>query len=253
MHDVTKVSDVHVGYVVEIKLRGVSTTSFGKIIEILSGMDNPNGIEVRIEGGQVGNIIKIINSPEIIKERIFQTESHYSDNKLNFYEPIMRYHSIPLAIQAFANADGGFLYIGVKDDAPSDKKIVGLEEDRQFVRRNNPDISEEKFQDGFRGDIEDVVDKYLKCTKQVTKLLDFDFPEIDGKIILEITIKRSTEPIFFKYFTRKNNEMAFSIKINDKVKERRLDEFWYRAGSRKHQAETFEEFYQYFREHFTKT
>ncbi|MBC8251453.1 MAG: ATP-binding protein [Candidatus Nitrosopelagicus sp.] len=250
MHDFTKLFEVHKGMTVKIKVRNQSKNEIGKIVKILSGMDNPNGIEVAIDSGYVGNIIEIINSTEIIKERIFQTESHYSDNKEDFYDPDMRYDSIPKAIQAFANAEGGFLYIGVKDDAPPEEKIVGLDEDRKTLG----ELSEGKFQDKFRSDIEDVVEKHLRpAQKSVVSLLDFDFPEIDGKIILEITIKSSSEPIFFKYFTRKNNEMVFPIKINDKIKNRKLDEFWYRAGSRKRETATFEEFFQYFKEHFIKT
>ena len=251
MHDVTKLSDIHVGLIVKIKTD--NEIFEGRIFEIISTSDNMDGIRVALDNGKYGNVIEVLRSPEIIKERIFETESHYSDNKEDFYDPDMRYDSIPKAIQAFANAEGGFLYIGVKDDAPPEEKIVGLDEDRQIAVHNNGELSEGKFQDKFRSDIEDVVEKHLRpAQKSVVSLLDFDFPEIDGKIILEITIKSSSEPIFFKYFTRKNNEMAFPIKINDKIKNRRLDEFWYRAGSRKRETHTIEEFYAYYNERFKK-
>tara|TARA_B100001540_G_scaffold220588_1_gene194995 strand:+ start:23 stop:781 length:759 start_codon:yes stop_codon:yes gene_type:complete len=251
MHDVTKLSDIHVGLIVKIKTD--NEIFEGRIFEIISTSDNRDGIRVALDNGKYGNVIEVLRSPEIIKERIFETESHYSDNKESFYEPVMRYHSIPRAIQSFANAEGGFLYIGVKDDSPPEEKIIGLDEDRQIAVHNNGELSEGKFQDVLRGDIEDVLEKYLKCTKSVVSLLDFNFPEIDGKIILEITIKRSTEPIFFKYLSRNKKERVFPIEIFEgKKTNRKLDYFCYRAGSRKHETETIEEFYAYYNEHFKK-
>ena len=248
MHDVTKLSDIHVGLIVKIKTD--NQVFQGKIYEIISISDNPDGLKIALESGKRGNVIEVLKSPEIIKDRIFETESHYSDNKQNFYEPEMRYDAIPKAIQAFANSQGGFLYIGVKDDAPAEEKIVGLDEDREIAIRSNGELSEGKFQDVLRGDIEDTLEKFLRCTNSVVSLLDFDFPQIDGKIILEITIKRSPAPIFFKYLSRKQKEIIFSIEIGGKKKDRKLDEFWYRAGSRKRQIETLEDFYAFLQGHF---
>ena len=66
MCDVTKLFEVHKGMTVKIKVRNQSKIEIGKIVKILSGMDNPDGIEVVIDSGYAGNIIEIINSIEII-------------------------------------------------------------------------------------------------------------------------------------------------------------------------------------------
>ena len=244
MNDPTKLSDVRPGMYVKIKTRN-NEISEGKISRVESKEDNPEGILVFINNGNAGNIIEIINSIEKIKERIL-SETQNEENKSNFYQPVMQNEVIPKTIQSFLNADGGYLYIGVKDDAPPEEKIVGLDEDRKILEERYGKLSDDKFKDQFRSDVEKTLDKFLATDASLGPLLDFDFPVIDGKMILEINVKRSPAPVFYKCLNRNNKETVFEICLNgNEVTRRRLDEFHYRDGSRKKHCETFEEYQNY--------
>ena len=244
MNDPTKLSDVHPGMYVKIKTRN-NEISDGEINKVVSTDDDPQGIQVFLTNGKLGNIIEIINSIEKIKERILN-ETQYSENKSNFYQPVMQNGVIPKTIQSFLNADGGYLYIGIKDNAQPEEKIIGLDEDRKILEERYGKLSDDKFKDKFRSDIEKTLDKFLASDASFGPLLDFDFPVIDGKMLLEIDVKRSPEPVFYKCLNRNNKETVFEIHINgNEVTRRRLDEFHYRDGSRKRHCETFEEYQDY--------
>jgi len=249
MYDVTKLSDIRTEMYVKIKTRENEIIE-GKIHTVVSKNDDPNGILVFLENGQRGNILEIINSKEKIKERIL-SETQNSENKLNYYEEVMSQDVIPKTIQSFLNAVGGYLYIGIDDDAPAGEKIVGLDIDRHEKESKEGKLSDDKFKDLLRSDIEKMLDRLLSCNSSLGPLLSFDFLIIDGKMILEIDIKRSPEPVFYKHISRNNKEIEFGIFINDKrFTGRRLDDFWHRDGSRKKLCETNEEFYDYLRRQF---
>ena len=249
MNDPTKLSDVRPGMYVKIKTRN-NETSEGKINSIRSKEDNPEGILVFIDNGKLGNIIEIINSIDKIKERIL-SETQNSENKSNFYQPVMQYEVIPKTIQSFLNANGGYLYVGVKDDAPPEEKIIGLNNDRKILEKRYGKLSDDKFKDQFRSDVEKTLDKFLTSDASYGPLLDFDFPVFDGKMILEINVTRCPAPVFYKCLNRNNKETVFEIHLNgNEVTRRRLDEFHYRDGSRKKHCETFEELYSYISQHF---
>lgn len=262
MVDTTKISDIRIGMTVKINLQNKPNTfSVGKIYEIISKNDDPTGIVVSLENGDIGNVTEVINSPEIIKERILATESHNSENKLNFYEPVMKDKVIPLTIQSFLNSDGGYVYIGIYDDGKTPTEtFVGLQEDRKILEdaliksqklKFGEKLSDTKFMDIFRSDIEKTLDKFLACDENIGSLIDFDFPIIDEVMILEINVTSSPSPVFYKHKSRNNKEINFEIYENGKkIGDRRLDEFYYRDGSRKTRTETFEDFYKYFKNRF---
>ena len=131
--DTTKLSNVHVGSLVKTKIRDENRFAQGLVHEIFSNEDDPNGIYVLIDSGDDGNVVDILNDIEIVKSRILDTESHVSDNKEGYYEPVMANEPIPHAIQAFLNSDGGYLYVGIIDDAKTEtEKFKGLEEERKI-------------------------------------------------------------------------------------------------------------------------
>jgi len=250
MNDHTKLSNIRIGMTVRIKIVNDASESEGQVFKVFSKNDDPDGILVLLEGGRIGNVIKIINSPEIIKKRIL-SETQNSENKSNFYQPVMQNEVIPKTIQSFLNADGGYLYIGVKDDAPPEEKIIGLDEDRKTLEERYGKLSDDKFSDKFRSDVEKTLDKFLASDASFGSLLDFDFPVIDGKMLLQIDVKRSPAPVFYKCLNRNNKETVFEICLNgNEVTRRRLDEFHYRDGSRKRHCETFEEYHEYHNQHF---
>lgn len=265
MHDVTKLSDIRTELIVEIRLDLNSNENrVGEVHKINSLTDDPNGIHVMLKSGHEGYVIRVLNSPEIIKKRIMQTEAHNSENKEGFYEPVMRFEVIPKTVQSFLNSDGGYLYIGIFDPGETEEeRIIGLSEDREIIKQKlQSEFTETKFQDKLRSDIEDSLEKFLISEKNFGPLIDYDFPVIDGKTILEINIRRCSRPVFYKHWTKSNKEMNFKIMItgsllnglkyeNDKILfERRLDNFYYRDGSRKRETETFEEFLEYYNVHF---
>tara|TARA_Y100000590_G_scaffold83349_2_gene92885 strand:- start:2320 stop:3081 length:762 start_codon:yes stop_codon:yes gene_type:complete len=251
MHDVTKLSDVRIGHYVRIKKNAQNEQSTGIISKIGSKLDDPNGVFVYLANGDAGNVLEITNSPEIIKERI-RSETNYSENKDRYFENVMRYEVIPKTIQSFLNSDGGFLYIGIHDDKPTIKeKIVGLAEDRKFLEKSKGVLSFQKFEDELRTDIENVLARLLKSDAELHRLIEYHLWEIDEKEILEIEIKRSTEPVFYKNLSRNQKEIKFEISTNgNKITERCLDEFFVREGSHKKPYETFEQFRRYLKDHF---
>lgn len=255
--DPTKISNIHPSLIVKINVRDqFPRTEKGKIIIVKSTSDDPNGIEVSIEGGIIGNVIEVFNSPAIAKNKIMH-ETHYAENKENFTEPVMKNEVIPKTIQSFLNADGGSVFIGVIDDPNAgEEKIIGLKNDRDYYESKEGPLSDEKFFDTLRSDLEDSLTKHLHSRTSFGKLLDYEWHEIDGKIILEIIIKSSNSPFFYKHFSKKKTEMVFDIGVtkNNSFElhfQRKIDDFYVREGSRKKLIETMEEFNTYFYDHFS--
>ena len=255
MNDPTKLSNIRTGQTVKIKLASnPNEYSVGEIYKVVSKTDDPQGIFVNLDNGEVGNVDEVINSSEIIKKRIL-SETHNSENKGSFYEHIMRIDEIPKTIQSFLNSDGGYLNIGIYDGGSTpEEKIIGLDKDRKVIEsrlRPGETLSDGKFKDELWSDIEDTLDKYLKSDVLRGPLLDHDFPVIDGVMFLEINVKRSPAPFFYKNLSRNNKEINYEICLDNKIiTKRRLDGFYVRNGSRKIPMETFEEFQSYFKEHF---
>ena len=257
MIDTTKLSNIHPSLIVKINVRDqFPRTEIGKIIVVKSKSDNQKGIEVSIEGGIIGNVIQVINSPEIAKNKIIH-ETHYVENKENFTEPIMKNEVIPKTIQSFLNAHGGSVFIGVKDDPNAgEEKIIGLKSDRDYYEAKEGPLSDDKFQDDMITELEDSLEKNLRSRTRLGELLDYEWPEIDGKMILEIIIKSSDFPIFYKYWSKKKTEMIFDVGViqNNSFKihsQRKVDDFYVRDGSRKKLLETTEAFSTYFYDHFS--
>jgi len=254
--DTTKLSNIYPSLTVKINVKDqFPETEIGKIVIVKSISDDPNGIEVSIEGGIIGNVIEVINSPEIAKEKIIH-ETHYAENKEGFTESVMKDEVIPKTIQSFLNADGGSLFLGVIDDPNAgEEKIIGLTEDRTYYESEEGQMSDEKFMDKLRSDLEDSLTKNLRSRTSFGKLLDYVWHDIDGKMILEIIIKSSDSPFFYKNFSKKKTEMVFDIGVTKNNSftlhsQRKIDDFYIREGSRKKLVHTMEDFTTYFYDHF---
>jgi len=182
------------------------------------------------------------------------SENQYSENKEVFGEDVMKYEVIPKTVQSFLNAEGGYLYIGVKDEGTLQERVVGLAFDREIIEKSKGGkLSIEKFQDYLEMELNDILTKYLAFTSPIGPLIEINYPEINGKNILEIHIAKSPAPFFFKNLTRKNLPKKFDIRFaNDTLGQRFLDDFYIRSGGKKRPLETFEQFYNYFKEHWLK-
>ena len=261
MTDVTKLSDIYPSLTVKINVSNeYPRTEIGKITRVRSLVDNPNGIEVVISGGTMGNVTDIIKSVEITKNKIM-TETNYSENKEGFTEEVMRNKVIPQTVQSFLNSQGGSLFIGVKDEPTAgEEKIVGLQFDRDHLEsKNNGPLTDNKFQDDLRSEIESSLETNLVSTTRLGQLVDYEWWIIDGKMILEIIIPSLENPVFYKNIRKtgrnKGKAIKFGICIEENNKlvvhdERYLDDFFIREGSHKSLITTFEEFLTYYSEHF---
>jgi predicted HTH transcriptional regulator len=261
MTDTTKLSNIYPSLTVKINVRDeFPKTEIGKVIIVHSKVDNPNGIEVSIDGGIIGNVVEVLNSPEIVKDKILN-ETHYIENKDCFTEPVMKNEVIPKTIQSFLNSCGGSLFIGVNDDAKTiEEKIIGLKFDRDhYEEESNGSMSDDKFKDKLRSELEQSLDANLSSKTRLGPLLDYEWHNIDGKIILEIIIPSSKNPIFYKHIQRsgkkkgKHVEFAVGVTQNNNFQmhdQRQLDDFYIRDGSRKILITTFEEFTAYYCDHF---
>lgn len=257
MVDVTKFSDISVGMSVTIRVLNKNKLSTGKVYEVISKANDLEGIIVLITTGLYGHILSVHdekNKINEIKERILKNESHTSENKESFYEPIMREHVIPATVQSFLNADGGYLYIGIFDGgSTSSEKFRGLGEDKEYVTQKlvksgklqpGETLSDSAFSDIFQSDIEKTLDKHLISDNSLGPLIDYGFVTIDGVTILEMVIKNSPNPVFSK------NTETFELYQHGKTVGKTItrDIFYFRDGSRKKPIETFQDFFKYLKD-----
>ena len=171
----------------------------GNVEKITDDEDyNPEGIEVEISTGQIGNIKEIIetDSEDSLRNRLTNREDHYTERKETFGFDVKenkknkeRNLDVVKAVVSFMNSDGGFVYIGVHDDGA----IIGLERDYQCMEEGKRD------NDQFERQIRQSLSKNLtnesivsECTKNIK------FPQFNGIEICEIQVKKSPGPIFSK-------------------------------------------------------
>jgi hypothetical protein len=250
--DITKLSEIHEDMNAEI-LNHVEKKCIGKIHKIKSNSDDPNGIVVLLKTGDEGHLISIKNSSEHIRERIL-SESHISDNKEGFLEQIMHDVEIPQTVQSFLNADGGYVYLGIRDDAKTEtEKYVGLETEKKILEENlvkskkleeGQELSQGKFEDKYQSAIEDALQQFLDF--ELGKYVFYTYYSFFDKRILEIFIKSAPSPVFYKMGGVKNKQRKYDIFLGGKrLTSRKLDIFYVRNGSSKKQIETLEDFYQF--------
>jgi len=262
MVDTTNLSNIYPSITVRISVRDQgSRTETGKVISVNSTIDNPKGIEVSIDGGLTGNVIEVINSVDILKERILH-ETHFSENKDSFTNDHMSDEVIPKTIQSFLNSNGGSLFLGIKDDGKTiEEKLAGLKTDRDYYEtKYNAPMSDDKFKDKLRSELMESLDSNLVSDIRLGELLHFEWFSIDGKIILEINIPASKTPIFYRHIQKTGRQKGKPIEFDVGVTKnnnfelhttRQLDDFYIRDGSRKVRLSTFQEFTIYFINHFT--
>lgn len=217
----------------------------GKITTILSKEeDNPNGVKVELINGSIGNLIAISdggNSIEIIKKRLRDRENQQVERKSTFsFDTINNKKDddlktvLAIAVASFMNTDGGFVYVGVKDDGTS----IGLDLDYSIMtsRPNN---------DGLEDAMKQYFNKVLTENIIQQQCIKYNFPIIDGKEICEIFIMPSKKPIFIK---SKIGTIVFQGKqelICQSKKQRDFEDFYIRRGNSHYLVEKFSEFYDY--------
>ena len=245
----TESQDVRVGDHVQITLLvNPARQSTGRVFRVLSL--NATNVVVVLTNGDKGKVIRVINSEDVIKERIM-TEGQYAENKENFSKDVMRNDVIPKTVQAFLNSEGGHLYIGVRDVGRLGERLVGLDYDFKII---DPDqkMTTDKKCDTLERQIMDSLAKHLESDESIGPLVKFRFVQIRDVLILEIAIKQSSKPWFYKHLTRSNRRQEFEIYVGgNRVGKRTLDDVYIRSGSSKKALETHKDFYDYVKHHFT--
>ncbi len=242
---------VHVGDQVEISLvSNPGKTSNGIVFKVLTTKDSyPKTVILR--NGDKGVVHRIINSTDIIKERIMN-EGQHTENKENFGEKVMQSEVIPQTIQSFLNSDGGHLYIGVKDSGEINERLIGLEYDFRWID-GYENMDNDKLCDKLGMRIMAALNKYLTSTENIGDLVRIQFIEIEETQIAEIAVDRSPQPWFFQPLSRNKKPKKFDLFYDgQKIQELALDYFYIRVGGAKSLIETHKEFYEYARDHFIK-
>lgn len=227
MHDSTNIvhelNKVHVGDTVNIKTGDLQEIT-GRVEEILTKVNYHHlGIKVKLDNNAVGRVMSVYLSTtkdktiEDLKQEflanINNDESETLEFKATFHVNFIKFenekivekfdkgpHNIAKTIAAFANRNGGTLYVGVHDES---RKILGLKEDYRLDIIKNPDgflLRLKKDMDKMLGPID-----YPKCVKQA-RILHFD----KGDICV-IKVVPTTTPIILKH----NNNLELYVRENN--------------------------------------
>lgn len=178
------------------------------------------------------------------------TENQHSENKLNCLEEVMKTEVIPQTIQSFFNSEGGYLYVGVADTGKLQERLVGLANDFELIAKTG--LSVDKMCDMLEKKIRDSLRSHLASEAEIDPLLEFNFRYIEGVQILEIRIKQSPAPCFFRHLTKNKKPKQFELYFNNKSigSNRTLDDFYVRRGNGKSLLETHQAFYEYAKKRF---
>lgn len=241
------VPDVCLGDYVKIMCcDGSGRNEVGTVCHILSHKD----ALVRLAGGDTGHVQNIIRSEDVAKKRIMY-ENQYTENKENFSQTVMRENVIPKTVQSFLNSQGGYLYIGIRDVGDLNERLVGVDYDFSMLKES-ADLPNDKLCDILTRNIMAALDKYLESDASLGPLIQVRFIRICGVQIVEIRIRKSPKPWFYKNLAKNGKEKVFEIKSQDGVvAQRRMDDFYIRVGESKKLLETHKQVYQYIRNNFT--
>jgi hypothetical protein len=175
------------------------------------GTETGEGAEYEMESPELVDDLELIRKGET---RFVEFKAALRWNiHTNQADPKIEKSSLKTVV-AFMNSDGGTLYVGVHDSG----EILGIQEDH-FP-------SDDKFLLHFSNLFAD------KIGRELTKLIEPQIIEIEGKSIFKVICHRSPEPVFFR-----DNE--------------RQDEFYVRHGPSSI-ALSMSEFMNYSKDHFKK-
>ena len=238
---------IHVGDYVRIRVwSNPAQNSEGSVYKIVK-MDNPPIVILR--NGQKGEVIQIINSEDKIKERIM-SEGQYVENKENFGNNIMCTNVIPHTVQSFLNSEGGYLYIGIRDTGNLNERLVGLDYDFKLIKGDR-ELPRDKLCDMLERRILSSLDKYLESEASLGPLVQIRFVYVCSVQLIEVNIKKSPKPWFYRNITKSNKLKQFELHWNNKMlREQIIDDFYIREGGGKKLLQTHKEFYTYAKDRF---
>ena len=241
---------VRAGDHVRISLRNnPARNSEGVVFRILSDAD-PSKILVVLRSGDSGTVTGVVNSAQHMERRIM-AEGQHCENKENFGEPVMRDDVIPKTVQSFLNSEGGYLYVGIRDTGGIRERLAGLEYDLDLIREERGQEQTDKLCDMLELRIMSALEKHLVSDAALGPLVTVSFPRIRGVVIVEIAMKKSPHPWFYRHMTKKNKAKQFQILDGEEpAGSRALDDFYIRQGNSKKRLDTMREFYEYAKTRF---
>ena len=222
----TEPSEVYRGQRVKIKVDG-GGLSEGAVVKVITKQHNFLGVKVEIDNGKVGRVKSFV-SEVIIKERDLEKkfqqdktrqESQMLEFKASFLFDLKRYefngeikihpknpHSIAKTIAAFANSQGGKLYVGIHDD---NKKILGLKHDYNILEERKGKNIEIKNDNGeiyivfksngeFQTALKRVMDQLFFNKYDYIENTSVDIFNSDGRELCVIEIKPSKKPVILR-------------------------------------------------------
>jgi hypothetical protein len=145
-----------------------------------------------IKAGESGHRefkLQALWSAHLTKEEIAASESaevkKYRTNASKFI--------IARSIAGFLNTDGGDLLIGIREDRINNAiTVAGIENDYPLLTEvdRNPD--------GYRRMLVDaIIRKYIpEIFDTASQFIHISFPEVSGKTLCHIHVKRSEKPVF---------------------------------------------------------
>jgi len=231
MIDPTIRSNIKPGLKVRIEEKkniGTGKLVEGIVKEILShGEVHPHGIMVSLESGIIGRVKEIPGSQKFTESHetkngiqnsdmsIPKEEDLHNEFKSTFRFDLKRFEEgdgkkvadkdvekeASITISGMANADGGRLFIGIRDNG----QPVGLQHDIDLMPNSNFDK--------FRLKLLESIENYLQSSAFLSSLR-ITFPEIKENRICIIEIPRANEPIF----VHESNSQEFYIRLHGKTK-----------------------------------
>jgi hypothetical protein len=165
-----------------------------------------DAIEAMIKAGESGHRefkLQALWSAQMTKEEIAASESpdvkKYRTNASKFI--------IARSIAGFLNTDGGDLIIGIREDRLNNAiTVAGIENDYPLLTEadRNPD--------GYRRMLVDaIIRKYLpEIFDTASQFIHITFPEVSGKTLCHIHVKRSEKPVFVD----SGNEEIFFVRVD---------------------------------------
>jgi len=201
----TLTEDVFPGLDVKIKTLDKKEI-VGRVKIVLTKLycDN-NGVFVELESGEQGNIIEVIQTKSEIElnqiiihlqKDLKSDEGQYVEFKETFAyptkskaervtsDPSIKFY-VGKTVQAFANSEGGVLYIGIKDRV---RVPVGLDADFSLLKEGNRDY------DGLEIEIKNTLKQFFQRDNEIFAFVRVKIVKFLGKDVCVIQVKPSPVP-----------------------------------------------------------
>jgi predicted HTH transcriptional regulator/uncharacterized protein YwbE len=179
---------------------------YGVVKEVLTQLaHDPNGIYLKLESGEMGNCIEIVQTKTEIESNLLviqmnkdlkADEGQYIEFKETFgapTNPMARatkfdskvMFSVGKTVQAFANTGGGTLYIGIKDRV---KTLEGLDRDVAIMEEGKKDI------DALEIEMKSRLRKFFSRENKIFEIVDIRIIQYQGKDVCIVKVGPSDFP-----------------------------------------------------------